>query len=628
MPAGEPRLITLKGPASRSEVPIGRFPIVIGRKRENDIAIADPSVSRQHCQIVEINGRIRLVDLDSQNGVAVNDEIVQECFLGDGDEITVGSARFQLTFSKVDPPPQPSVQLDERSLTGLETISLQPHETAYLRRVAAEAETAQVERTSRDFQALLHICSSVQEERTSEQVQAKLLSRLFDVIPAERGAVLLANDVPGGKFRSIYGRDRINPNRSFSVSRSVVRQVIDEQTAYLRNRIQEAPEGSVSPTLIASEVQSVLAVPLMVGRRTIGALYFDTTREDRRFDRRHLELASAAAATSAAALENAIRAERLREKFALLEEQVVAEMIGKSRPFFHMERRIAELASAAVPVLILGEKGAGKEAAARALHRQSDFADGPFALMGCGSGSEDAVETELFGRGPTTGKIERAFGGTLVLDEVSALTLDMQKRIVEAITKGRYSRPSNGPVVHPRVRFVFTSSMELMPLVRRGKLREDLHFHLTSHSVLVPPLRERRDDIPLLAEHFAERFSRKSQKAFAGITPDARRMLLAHSWPGNVAELENAMRHAEQAREGDRIDVADLPEAVLESAGDDTDTGYHADVNEAKRRILLEAMEQAEGSFQDAAAILKINRTYLHRLIRNLDLKDELEKKR
>lgn len=628
MPPGEPRLITLRGPASRSEVPIGRFPIVIGRRRENDIAVADPSVSRRHCQIVEINGRIRLVDLDSQNGVAVNDELVEECFLDDGDEITVGSARFQLTFEKVAPPPQPSVELDERNLTGLETISLRPHETAYLRRIAAEAETAHVERTARDFQALLHICSGVQEERTSEQVKAKLLSRLFDVIPAERGAVLLANDSPGGGFRSIYGRDRINPSRSFTVSRSVVRQVIDEQTAYLRNRIQEAPEGSVSPTLIASEVQSVLAVPLMVGRRTIGALYFDTTREDRRFDRRHLELATAAAATSAAALEAAVRAERLREKFDLLEEQVVDEMVGKSRPFFHMERRIAELASAAVPVLILGEKGAGKRAAARALHRQSDFADGPFAVMACGAGSEDAIETELFGRGAATGKIERAFGGTLLLDEVGALTLEMQKRLIAAITQGRYSRPSNGPLVHPRVRFVCTSSRDLMPLVRQGRLREDLHFHLNSHAVVVPPLRDRRDDIPLLAEHFAYRFSRKSQKPFEGITPDARRMLLAHSWPGNVSELENVTRQAEQSREGERIEVDDLPESVLESAGDDTDAGYHADVNAAKRRILLEAMEQAGGSFQDAAAILKINRTYLHRLIRNLDLKSEVEKHR
>jgi two-component system response regulator AtoC len=246
-------------------------------------------------------------------------------------------------------------------------------------------------------------------------------------------------------------------------------------------------------------------------------------------------------------------------------------LVGTSPGMIALSAMIRRLAAARASVLIGGESGTGKELVAQALHRESPWSRGPFVPVNCGAISPGLVESELFGhvRGAFTdahrdkrGLFESAHGGTLFLDEIADLPLELQPKLLRAIQEGEIRRVGDAEDLHVQVRVVAATARDLLAEVGAGRFREDLYYRIGALSLQIPPLRERTEDIPLLAEHFLQRARRRLSVDVSRISPEAMDALTHYRWPGNVRELENTIERAAVMCGGSEIDVASLPERL------------------------------------------------------------------
>ncbi len=243
-------------------------------------------------------------------------------------------------------------------------------------------------------------------------------------------------------------------------------------------------------------------------------------------------------------------------------------MVGTTPEMREVFRLIEKVAPSPTTVLVTGESGTGKELVARAIHDHSDRSDGPFIQVNCGAIPESLFEAELFGyeRGAFTGAVtskpgrfELATGGTLFLDEVGELPRDMQVKLLRALQQRQVDRVGGVRPVDVDVRIVAATNVDLQQAVAVGAFRSDLYYRLSVFPIALPPLRERREDIPLLVEHFLERFNQRLSKQVRRLTPDALATLMEHPWPGNIRELENLMERSVLLADGDAISAGDLP---------------------------------------------------------------------
>jgi Nif-specific regulatory protein len=403
---------------------------------------------------------------------------------------------------------------------------------------------------------------------------------------------------------------------------ALVRQVQGERVAVLADR---AGPGGL-------ERSRLLGVPLMCFERVEGVLYLEAGAAA--FDDTHLELAAAVGSVAGLALRNLLQVDNLRSENQRLQAEIRVEhdMVGNSEAIRAIHQFIARVAGAGSTVLINGESGTGKELVARAIHRTSPRADRPFVAINCAALTESLLESELFGheRGAFTGavglkkgKFEMADGGTLFLDEVGELAPTLQAKLLRVLQHQEFERVGGTRPVRADVRIIAATNRDLDAAVRENSFRQDLYFRLNVISVVMPPLRERRDDIPPLAAYFAQKFSGMVKRKITGISEKARAALVRYDWPGNVRELENAMERAMVLGTTDLILVEDLPEAVLETAAlaPFSAGSYQDAVVEAKRRVVREALERAHGVYTDAAKLLEIHPNYLHRLVRALGLR-------
>jgi DNA-binding NtrC family response regulator len=245
------------------------------------------------------------------------------------------------------------------------------------------------------------------------------------------------------------------------------------------------------------------------------------------------------------------------------------DIIGRTPGMARVYGLIEKVADSPTTVLISGESGTGKELVARALHEQSSRRDKPFIPVNCGAIPANLFETELFGyeKGAYTGaaiskpgRFELADGGTLFLDEVGELPLDMQVKLLRVLQSRTFERVGGVRSITVDVRLVAATNRDLVVEVRNGRFRQDLYYRLAVIPVALPPLRDRAQDIPLLVDHFLERFNERLGRNFTGLTPAALEALKGYEWPGNIRELENLMERTVLLTEGDQIDVAELPE--------------------------------------------------------------------
>jgi Nif-specific regulatory protein len=297
---------------------------------------------------------------------------------------------------------------------------------------------------------------------------------------------------------------------------------------------------------------------------------------------------------------------------------------------------LARVAPSESTVLIEGESGTGKELAARALHRNSHRGNKPFVAINCAAIPETLLESDLFGheRGAFTGaavqkkgRLEVADGGVVFLDEIGELAPSLQVKLLRVLQEREFERVGGTHTIKVDIRLIAATNRVLEDAVRQGDFRQDLYYRLAVVRLNMPPLRERREDIAMLTRHFVQKYAKRAKVKPKPVSREAMAALVNYDWPGNVRELENAIERALVMGSSDMVLLEDLPESLQEqeSPAEMHEGKYHASVKELKKQLIKDAVEQARGNYVDAAAILGVHPNYLHRLIRNLGLKEELQ---
>lgn len=621
-----------------SILPLPEGEATLGRDPSNTLPVADLSVSRKHCSLLREQGRCRVRDLESRNGTLVNGQVIKEQWLSHGDEIAIGDSVFLFLLEDDDTSPAAGrVEFDEGQVTA-ETKVLHPKEVVYLQPDRLLRELPATSQIARNLNALLKISRVVHAIRELDDLQAQLLDLIFEVVPAGRGAILLANGF-AGHFSSMYARTR-QPGHTqlVRVSRTIARQVMDQGVAILGTDVSRSGELRDVESLAAAHVHSLLCVPLTVFHRVIGCIYLDSNNPASRFHEDHLQLVAAIAGISAVALENARRLQWLEQENQRLTVEVNQErsLIGDSHAMKDIYHLLARAAPSEATVLIEGESGTGKELVARALHRNSPRAGKPFVAINCAAIPESLLESDLFGheRGAFTGaavqkkgRLEVANGGVVFLDEIGELAPALQVKLLRVLQEREFERVGGIHPIKVDIRLVAATNRDLNDAVRLGEFRQDLYYRLAVVKMTMPPLRERKEDIPMLARHFVQKYAARCKVRAKPVSHDAMACLVNYDWPGNVRELENAIERALVLGPADTVLPEDLPESLLEHvpAPDITEAKYHASLKELKRQLIIDAVEQTGGNYVEAAGILGVHPNYLHRLIRNLALKDTLK---
>ncbi|MGB2605407.1 MAG: sigma 54-interacting transcriptional regulator [Candidatus Sulfotelmatobacter sp.] len=633
-----PRLLVLSGPLKDSTIPLSEGEITIGREASNGIAIADPSVSRKHCLLTGQDGRFRVRDLDSRNGTLVNRAAVDEQWLQHGDEIAAGDSSFLFLLGEEELSPAEGRVEFEDGLCTAETTILHPRDVVYLQPDRLLRELPATSRLARNLNALLKISRIVHAIRDLNQLQEQLLDLIFEVAPAGRGAILLA-DREGHQFNSMFARMRqAGEGQLVKVSRTVARQVLEQGVAILGSDVPSHDELREVESLAASQVRSLLCVPLTVFQRVIGCIYLDSESLSSRLNEEHLQLVTAIAGISAVALENARRLQWLEEENERLTVEISQDrsLVGEGARMKEVYQFLKRVAPAESTVLIEGESGTGKELAARAIHRNSPRASKPFIAINCAAIPETLLESDLFGheRGAFTGaasqkkgRFEVADGGVVFLDEIGELATALQVKLLRVLQEREFERVGGTHPIKVDIRLIAATNCNLEQAVRSGKFRQDLYYRLAVLKITMPTLRDRREDIPMLVRHFVQKHAKRCKVKPRPVSREALACLVNYDWPGNVRELENAIEHALVLGASDMILPEDLPESLLERtpSPEMTEAKYHQAVKELKKQLIVDAVEQTQGSYADAARILGVHPNYLHRLIRNLELKESLK---
>jgi Nif-specific regulatory protein len=619
-----PRLAAISGKLKGAIFAVNEDAMLIGRETAANLCIADASVSRRHSKIEKTDEGFVITDLESLNGTFVNDVPVKSRLLEHGDRVRIGDSQFLfLTHEGEATSKSSDVRIDEAHVVSGSTLQIRFDDALYL--------------MARDLSALMKVSTTINSIRGLDDLLERLLELLFEVVPAQRGAVLLTNE---GSFETsrVFGLDRARgKDQAVHVSRTIVKQVLRDGVALLASDPQADP-SLATQSLIAASAHSVMCVPLIMVDRKLGVLYLDTTHPRDQFNRDHLQLVAAIAGIAAVAIENARQFEWLETENERLLAAVNIEhnMVGESPAMQRVYHFISKVAPTDSTVLISGESGTGKELAARAIHRNSKRANKPFMAVNCAALNESLLESELFGheKGSFTGafaqkkgRLEVADGGTIFLDEIAELTQPLQVKLLRVLQEREFERVGGTVTIKVDLRVIAATNKNLEEAIEASEFRQDLYYRLNVVSLEMPALRERRDDIMLLANYFADKYGAKCNRKLKGFSAEARACLMSYDWPGNVRELENAIERAVVLGTTDLILAEDLPEALLErEATVAASTKYHEVVAQTKKQIILNAMDQAQGNFTDAAKLLGVHPNYLHRLVRNLNLRDQLKK--
>jgi transcriptional regulator with GAF, ATPase, and Fis domain len=612
--------------------------VAIGSHARNTIRLEDSAVSPHHCVIDSHDGKVVLTDLESHFGTFVNGIPVKDCELKSGDQIAVGNSVFLLETEKPHGTVSSAMQISAPEPLNLKELQFRPDELHNLD-PASLAALPQSARVARNLNALLQISRALGSLRDEAALPWQLLAMIFDVIPAERGAILLTED-GSLDIRSQVAWDRVHgPDHSVPINQEIVRRVIEEKVSLLDSGLAITNSSNLATPEQQSQQRTRLCVPMLSNEKVIGLIYLESSTPTTALSEDDFQLLSAIAGLLVIGIENAHQLERLGSENQRLHAEVGLshDMVGRSARMLDIYQFIKRVASSDSTVLICGESGTGKELAARAIHNNSPRKTQPFVALNCAAISETLLESELFGheKGAFTsavaqkkGFLEVAEGGTIFLDEIGELSPILQAKLLRVLQEREFVRVGGTRPIEINVRFLAATNKDLQKGAREQSFRPDLFHRLNVISMTIPPLREHPEDIPTLAEHFAARYAKHCNRHVTAISREAMALLTQYDWPGNIRELENAMERAVVIGSSERISAEDLPESVLETAksGNSATAKYHDAIRQLKKQLIVNALDQSNGCVTDAATLLGVHANYLHRLMRNFQLRPAQKK--
>lgn len=613
------------------------LPSGVGRSPESALCLPDAHLSAAHARFEARDGGVAYVDRASTNGSVHMREgrrtaltaTVPEVMLAVGDTLELGDPT-QAVILRVAALPEPA---DDT-----------PGQVIARRAIAdVEAVTQRVAADTTRLSALFRHARTLARASDLDAVLEAAAALVFELLPRATHLGVALREA-SGQFPVAFSRQRSGGPCVNAISRTLVRRVVDERAGLLLTNA--ATELSSTRSIVQAGLRSTLCVPLWTGDDVRGVLQVDNRESAGLFGAAELEALTVAAQHISLAAENARLVARLRHAEQRLEgenrflkqreaDATFSGIVGRSAGVEAVLRAVEKVRETRVPVLIQGETGTGKELVARALHYTSSRRERLFVAQNCSALAENLLESELFGhvKGAFTGAdrdkkglFELADGGTLFLDEVGEAPLSIQAKLLRVLQEGEI-----WPVgaTKPRtvdVRVVSATHRDLERMVREGGFRQDLFYRLHVYPVRMPALRERREDIPLLARHFLDRYAREFGRAVTGFVPEAVERLAVYDWPGNVRELQNEVQRALITRtDGDLIQIDDLSPRLLGrsavSDSGDLPRGPLKDMLDAVERLLLQrALREHLNNKTRAAEALGVTREGLHKKLARFGL--------
>jgi transcriptional regulator with GAF, ATPase, and Fis domain len=623
----------------------------IGRDAECELRLSGTHLSSRHLSLRATGSGFAVEDEGSGTGSALlrgNERLELtlndgEHALASGDELELGGDSGEPTRLRVrlgDEPAAPEVMVT-RSLQELQSPpqALEPKVWSAVLSALSAAES------------LDNVVAEVAEAalRLSPRATHATVA-LMDEAQPDKGLLL-------PMVTRVRGRDGapVAPVGPVALTRSVTRRVIEGRAAVLA---ADAPREALgSESLLGANIRSTIGVPLWKGDDILGVLQVDNRDAPAMFDRRDVETLGVLAHGASLAIANARLIQRLtqaqeqlrrenqflkgRERSRTTEQRI----IGESRRMDQVLQQLGKVVDTRVTVLIEGETGTGKELFASAIHYRSQRRDKLFVAQNCAAFPENLLESELFGhkRGAFTGATEEkkglfeiADGGTLFLDEVGEMPLALQAKLLRVLQEGEIRAIGATAPRRVNVRIVAATNRNLEKEVAEGRFREDLYYRLKVFPLRVPTLRERREDVPLLAAHFLERYTREFAREIAGFTQPALELLCAYDWPGNVRELENEVQRAVIQADGEtyitpellsariRTNDAKTPERAPEGLDPVEETDPSGTLREmmdrVEKRILARTLSAHGNNKTSAAKALGITREGLHKKLKGLGM--------
>ena len=488
----------------------------------------------------------------------------------------------------------------------------------------------------RRLESLVQVTRQLSFARDTSSLLGRLAMESTHLLDADRASIFVwdrANkNLVGRPSLGVTGGELRLPDDF-----GIVGDVLKTGQPAIVNDVRRDPRfGAATDSKTGYQTRSLLCVPMRDPNNHRIGVFEVINKNHGEFtedDRETLELLAAHAAV---ALENTIERENLVRTNAQLTSEVStkAQIIGVTPVIDALRSTVTRVAATELPVLILGESGTGKEVVARAIHLGSTRHNRPFIPVNCAAITETLLESELFGheKGAFTdahetrqGKFELASGGTLFLDEIGDMSVGGQAKLLRVLEEKIVYHVGGSQPIHADVRIIAATNRQLAETVQSGKFRQDLFFRLTVVTIQLPPLRDRRDDIEPLAEHFMEQFCRDARRATLKISADARKRLVAHEWPGNVRELRNLMERIAFLAPGPAVEPADLAFTIM-AAPDAGDAGVPrglslADATEHfQRAYIATAIDRARDNQAEAARLLGLHRSNLYRKMRQLGM--------
>jgi Nif-specific regulatory protein len=624
------RLIVIDGPDLGNEYELERSEdgqasqVIVGRDPRAAVPLQDNAVSREHCRVELSSAGCRLVDLGSRNRTFLNGDPVESSWMRDGDVVVIGDS--ELRFEDDAPP----VEMNGIASTIIKALPTAQGGPSRLIGRLAEArddpntDQRQLKNALSSMEKALELSAKIAGASSMFELFEQFFDTMAPALDADHGAFLVRE----GKHwiaKAQSTAERTDPRVHASLT-------VVERAAVERNAILSSADGKGTAEGQDGNGETsnehAVAAAVICGDEVAGVVYFNRRERQTPFSEDDLELLRVAAEPVGAVLA------RLNEQSRLLDENrnlmrsisEARKIIGDSAPIQAVLDFIRRAAPTPMTVLIQGETGTGKDLVASALHYGSPRRGKPFVAINCAALPENLIESELFGheRGSFTGAVARkkgrfelADGGTVFLDELGELTLACQAKLLRLLEERSFERVGGVESIEVDVRIIAATNKDLPAEVEKKTFREDLYYRLGVLTVIVPPLRERTEDIQMLAEHFLALHAEGGRPK--KLAASAEKKLMKYGWPGNVRQLRNAIESALVLGEGREIRADDL---VLPERSTSASAGSWEPISLQKleKSHVLRVLEFTKGNKKRAAEILGIERCTLYSKLKNYEV--------
>ena len=607
-------------------VAINHSELTIGRSTFNHLVLPDPSVSKTHARLHFHNNHLILTDLDSTRGTFVAGQKIRDIVLRAGEEFQIGTFTLRI------------VRRGEGE--GLPAAPL-PHsgDTA-----ARAAQGQDAHGFINLIQGLLDL-TAVVGVTDLKAVLETLLEQTMRLVGARSGFVVLSS---GHGLSPVLTRHGSPTTTGERFSRTVCFRAMEQRTTVRLSSVDDLAQLTAIQSLVDNRPALVLAVPLLDMETVYGVLYLEGDHplpglfdEQPQLLQDVSTLGGRALRVSLEQRQIVSEKERWRWLLTLSSDEPDLVRTSTSPLMQHVMKLVRRVADEDITALILGESGTGKEVTARTVHKLSSRREGPFTAVNCGALPRDLIEAELFGyeKGAFTGaetrrlgRMELARGGTLLLDEIGEMPRDLQVKLLRVLETRTFERLGGNETIRLDARILAATNRRLDEAVGRGEFREDLYYRLNVVEIRLPPLRDRREDIEPLIHELLLSTNRRFKRKLYGIAPEALSALQSYTWPGNVRELRNVIERAFILETSDRITPASLPfqagaGATTATAGSPPVQTLEAPmptladyVTRQERQYIRLVLQRLHGNVTQAARVLGMNRTALHRKLRQLGL--------